>query len=219
MSRSGGDAEGSCEGLSFGVNCLPARRLTLSRAAAGGQRAYRGDDFLTERGKFMALVPVSRVEHGIAEVAFKEGDLVTERGSVSIEVRCGGLKGGESSDLGEALQTFPSPLPCQGGLENGWDVLVVVERIWGVAAKSADRDVVQLGVLRHGRSADTVFTGQFGQRPSLDDVFAIKPVPVEGVLPRRSGPAQGYAVVAGEFGHGRLADPDHGRDVAQAAVL
>ena len=193
--------------------------LTLSWAAAVGQHAYRGDDFLTERGKCVPSVPISGVEHGIAEVAFNEGDLVTERGSVGIEVRCGGLKGRESSDLGEALQTFPSPLPCQCGLEDGWDVLVVVERIWGVAAKSANRDVVHLGVLRHGCCADTLFTGKFGQRPSLDDVFSIEPVPVDGVLPRRLGSAQGYAVVAGEFGDGLLADADHRRDVAQAALL
>jgi hypothetical protein len=193
--------------------------LTLSWAAAVGQHAYRGDDFLTECGKCVSSVPISGVEHGIAEVAFDQDDLVTERGSVGSEVRCGGLKGRESSDLGEALQTFPSPLPCQCGLEDGWDVLVVVERICGVAAKSAHRDVVQLGVLRHGRCADTAFTRQFGQRPSLDDVFSVKPVPVEGVLPRRLGSAQGYAVVAGEFGDGRLADADRGRDVAQAALL
>jgi hypothetical protein len=56
--------------------------LTLSWAAAVGQHAYRGDDFLTERGKCVPSVPISGVEHGIAEVAFDEGDLVTERGSV-----------------------------------------------------------------------------------------------------------------------------------------
>lgn len=191
----------------------------VSWAAAVGQHAYRGDDFLTECGKCVSSVPISGVEHGIAEVAFDQGDLVTERGSVGIEVRCGGLKGRESSDLGEALQTFPSPLPCQCGLEDGWDVLVAVERIWGVAAKSANRDIVQLGVLRHGCSADTAFTRQFGQRPPLDDVFSIEPVPVEGVLPRRLGSAQGYAVVAGEFGDGLLADADRRGDVAQAGVL
>ena len=88
-----------------------------------------------------------------------------------------------------------------------------------MAAKSANRDIVQLGVLRHGCSADTAFTGEFGQRPSLDDVFSIEPVPVEGVLPRRLGSAQGYAVVAGELGDGLLADSDRRRDVAQAGVL
>ena len=68
---------------------------------------------LTKRRKFVPSVPISRVEHGIAEIAFKQGDLVPQRSSVGIEVRCGGLKGKESTDLSEALQTFPSPLPCQ----------------------------------------------------------------------------------------------------------
>ena len=55
--------------------------------AAGGQHAYSCHDLLTERGQFVCSVSISRVEHSLAEVTFNQGDLVTERGSVGIEVR------------------------------------------------------------------------------------------------------------------------------------